>query len=390
MPASPSPFKSSEAPLQLLLFVDGRPDSWEQLRQVRQYLKDKNNEVDWELEAIEVGEKPYLVEHFKLVATPALVKIHPEPQQTLTGSDVVEQLARCWPRWRRSVEDYIRQRTQANSRSLGDGSEHSLGSIANSAQVIQLSDEIFQLKQEKEALEEQLRFKERLISMLAHEIRNPLTATAMAIDTLDAVGYTNLAEGKKLTPAQFTSLIKLARSQTRAIDSMIGDILPASRGESKLQIQPKQLDLGYLCFEILEQQQERLQAKSLQLDTDIPNDLPYAYADGERIRQVLMNLLDNAVKYTPEGGCIGVSILHRTSQKIQIGISDTGPGIPSDEQQSIFEEEFRLQRDRSKDGYGIGLALCERIVRSHYGRIWVDSVSGRGSTFYFTLPVYRS
>ena len=390
MPASPSPFKSSEAPLQLLLFVDGRPDSWEQLRQVRQYLKEKNHEVDWELEAIEVGEKPYLVEHFKLVATPALVKIHPEPQQTLTGSDVVEQLARCWPRWRRSVEDYIRQRTQANSRSLGDGSEHSLGSIANSAQVIQLSDEIFQLKQEKEALEEQLRFKDRLISMLAHEIRNPLTATAMAIDTLDAVGYTNLAEGKKLTPAQFTSLIKLARSQTRAIDRMIGDILQASRGESKLQIQPKQLDMGYLCFEILEQQQERLQAKSLQLDTDIPNDLPYAYADGERIRQVLMNLLDNALKYTPEGGCIGVSILHRTSQKIQIGISDTGPGIPSDEQQSIFEEEFRLQRDRSKDGYGIGLALCERIVRSHYGRIWVDSVSGRGSTFYFTLPVYRS
>ena len=390
MPASPSPFKSSEAPLQLLLFVDGRPDSWEQLRQVRQYLKDKNNEVDWELEAIEVGEKPYLVEHFKLVATPALVKIHPEPQQTLTGSDVVEQLARCWPRWRRSVEDYIRQRTQANSRSLRDGSEHSLGSIANSAQVIQLSDEIFQLKQEKEALEEQLRFKERLISMLAHEIRNPLTATAMAIDTLDAVGYTNLAEGKKLTPAQFTSLIKLARSQTRAIDSMIGDILQASRGESKLQIQPKQLDLRDLCFEILEHQHERLQAKSLQLKTDIPNDLPYAHADGERIRQVLMNLLDNALKYTPEGGCIGVSILHRTSQKIQIGISDTGPGIPSDEQQSIFEEEFRLQRDRSKDGYGIGLALCERIVRSHYGRIWVDSVSGRGSTFYFTLPVYRS
>lgn len=390
MPASPSPFKSSEAPLQLLLFVDGRPDSWEQLRQVRQYLKDKNNEVDWELEAIEVGEKPYLVEHFKLVATPALVKIHPEPQQTLTGSDVVEQLARCWPRWRRSVEDYIRQRTQANSRSLGEGSEHSLGSIANSAQVIQLSDEIFQLKQEKEALEEQLRFKDRLISMLAHEIRNPLTATAMAIDTLDAVGYTNLAEGKKLTPAQFTSLIKLARSQTRAIDSMIGDILQASRGESKLQIQPKQLDLSDLCFEILEQQHERLQAKSLQLQTDIPNDLPYAHADGERIRQVVMNLLDNALKYTPEGGCIGVSILHRTSQKIQIGISDTGPGIPSDEQQSIFEEEFRLQRDRSKDGYGIGLALCERIVRSHYGRIWVDSVSGRGSTFYFTLPVYRS
>ncbi|MDY6940372.1 MAG: histidine kinase [Cyanobacteriota bacterium] len=389
MPTSPEPFKPSEAPLQLLLFVDRRPSSWEQLRQVREYLKEKHHEVDWELEAVEVGDKPYLVEHFKLVATPALVKIHPEPQQTLTGSDLVEQLTQYWPRWKHSVENYLKQ-ARASSPSATDASENPRSSIASSAQIIQLSDEIFQLKQEKEALQEQLRFNERLISMLAHEIRNPLTATSMAIDTLDTVGYDNLLEGKKLTHEQFHSLIKLARTQTRAIDRMIGDILQASRGETKLRIQPKQVDLGSLCSEVLEEQRERLEAKSLQLETDIPKDLPYAYADLERVRQVLMNLLDNAGKYTPEGGQIGVSVLHRTSQKIQIGISDTGPGIPSEEQQSIFEDEFRLKRDRSKDGYGIGLALCERIVRSHYGRIWVDSVPGRGSTFYFTLPVYRS
>ncbi|MBE9042145.1 histidine kinase, partial [Oscillatoriales cyanobacterium LEGE 11467] len=183
MPASPSQFNSSEAPLQLLLFVDGRPSSWEQLRQVLAYLKEKNNEVDWDLKTIKVSEKPYLVEHFKLVATPALIKIHPEPQQTLAGSYIVEQLARCWPRWRRSVEDCTEKTSEPNPLEKTASSDRSLGSIANSAQVIQLSDEIFQLKQEKEELQELLRFKERLISMLAHEIRNPLTATSMAIDT---------------------------------------------------------------------------------------------------------------------------------------------------------------------------------------------------------------
>jgi two-component system, OmpR family, clock-associated histidine kinase SasA len=103
---------------------------------------------------------------------------------------------------------------------------------------------------------------------------------------------------------------------------------------------------------------------------------------------VLINLLDNAIKYTPDGGSIEISMLHRTSQKIQVSISDTGPGIPPENQVRIFEEQFRLERDEQEDGYGIGLALCQRIVRAHYGQIWVDSSPDRGSCFHFTLPVY--
>jgi two-component system clock-associated histidine kinase SasA len=122
---------------------------------------------------------------------------------------------------------------------------------------------------------------------------------------------------------------------------------------------------------------------------DIPSDLPLVYADPERVRQVLINLLDNAIKYAPAQGTIAISVLHRTTQKVQVSICDNGPGVPEENHERIFEEHFRLKRDEAQEGYGIGLALCQRIVRAHYGQIWVDSVPNQGSCFHFTLPVYR-
>jgi two-component system, OmpR family, clock-associated histidine kinase SasA len=389
--ASPSNFDRAEIPLQLLLFVDRRPSSWEQLRRVRQYLQDIQCGFGYDLEAIDVEEKPYLAEHFKLVATPALVKIHPHPQETIAGSDLVAQLERYWMRWQRSVEEYLKHFHFPSEEADGEPTTTARGFVATSTRVIQLSDEIFRLKQENEELKEQLRFKERSISILAHELRNPLTAASIAIETLESLGnfYANRnpAENAKPIPIQYEQLIAHARTQTRIIERMIADMLGASQGEGKLRIQPKQLDLRRLCLDALKQQQKRIQAKAQEVKTDIPNDLPYAYADGERIRQVLINLLDNAVKYTPKGGTIGISMLHRTSQKLQISVRDTGPGVPSDQQIRIFEEQVRLERDEEEEGYGIGLALCQRIVRAHYGQIWVDS-SDRGSCFHFTLPVY--
>ena len=119
----------------------------------------------------------------------------------------------------------------------------------------------------------------------------------------------------------------------------------------------------------------------------IPLNLPSVYGDEELIRQVVVNLLENATKYTPEGGKISFHIIHRTSQKVQVSVSDTGPGIPEEKQERIFEGHFRLQRDEAKEGYGLGLALCRKIIGAHYGQIWVDSVPGQGSSFHFTLPV---
>ncbi|MEB3313859.1 MAG: ATP-binding protein, partial [Cyanobacteriota bacterium] len=157
----------------------------------------------------------------------------------------------------------------------------------------------------------------------------------------------------------------------------------------ELQLHPQELDLVTLCCDVANGFKDQLQAKQQRLSQEIPTDLPTVYADGNQVKRVITNLLDNAIKYTPQGGQVSLIALHRTTQKVQVGVIDTGPGIPPENRDKVFEESFRLQRDSSKEGYGLGLALCQRIIRAHYGQIWVDSVPEEGSAFYFTLPVYR-
>jgi two-component system clock-associated histidine kinase SasA len=263
--------------------------------------------------------------------------------------------------------------------------------VAVSAELIKLSDEVFRLKQEKDKLQEQLNFKDRVIAMLAHDLRNPLTAAAIAIETLQSNYNIEMATFTRLKPTMVAHLLKQARSQTKTIDRMIADLLQVGQGkDTEIPILPQKMEIGNLCLDVLEELRDRYVAKSQHIETDIPQDLPNVYADPERVRQVLINLLDNAIKYTPEGGTISIAGLHRTTQKIQFSIGDTGPGIPVEKRDRIFENHYRLQRDKSIDGYGIGLCLCQRIIQSHYGQIWVDSTPNGGAWFHFTLPVYPS
>ncbi len=446
MQANPDQLNITDYPLQLLLFIDKRPSSREQVRQVGTALKELREECEFELQIIDVSEQPYLAEYFRLIATPALIKIHPEPRQTLAGSTLVQQLQHWWIHWQRSVVEYsastlasaagsgamevrslkqtlaleiaavtpqtgdsmgapfsnapianlespiLSEAEQSTLRSLKDSfdSSASFNLVMRSTELIRLSDEVFRLKREKEDLEHQLQFKDQILAMLAHDLRNPLTATSIALETLERDCNPQDGIESILTLQLKTRLLNHARTQTRAIDRMITDVLQAARGiGSDARIHPHKLDLGALCVDVLNDLQDRFQEKSQQVETDIPSDLPMILADGERIRQVLINLLDNAVKYTPPGGTIQLAALHRTTQKVQISVGDNGPGIPPENQERIFEERFRLQRDEDKEGYGIGLSLCQRIVRAHYGQIWVDSTSNQGSCFHFTLPVFR-
>jgi two-component system clock-associated histidine kinase SasA len=368
--------------LQLLLFIDARPSSQENIDQIKTYLEGLRAEYKFELQIYEISEQPHLVEHFKLVATPALVKNHPEPRHTLAGGDLVAQIKKWWPRWLRPMsqsEEYDRENE--------DKSPFSLPSASCSAELMLLSDEIFTLKKEKQKLLEQLGFKDQLLAMLAHDLRSPLTVASIALETLE-LGYKQGED--KLSPKIKEHLHKQARKQFQLMDRMITDLLQASKNvNAQLEIKPKKFYLQSLCEDILRQFASCFEAKFQKLNQDLPQDLPPVYADEELIRQVMVNLLDNANKYTPEGGTVEVSILHRTSQKIQVTVSDSGPGVPQEKQEQIFEEHFRLKRDRGKKGYGLGLALCRNIIRVHYGQIWVDRNSHQGSCFHFTLPVYR-
>ncbi|TVQ44938.1 MAG: histidine kinase [Gloeocapsa sp. DLM2.Bin57] len=366
-------------PLQLLLFVDERPSSQDNIQQIKKYLQNLLADYPFELEVIEITKKPHLVEYFRIIATPALVKIFPEPRHTLAGSNLVMQLQKWWEHWKPTKQEQLNSDTELLSLDKS--------SWSYSRELMELNDEIFCLKKEKEELLEQLRFKDQILAMLAHDLRSPLTAASIAIETLELVQ--NYSENER-NQALKDNLNKQIKQQFQIMNRMITDLLQASKNmSSRLRVKPDELYLNPLCEEILEQFIPHFQDKSLHLTEDIPQDLPSVYGDKELIRQVIVNLLDNAVKYTPENGMISIFILHRTTQKVQISIADTGPGIPEEKREHIFEGHFRLQRDEEKEGYGLGLYLCRKIVRAHYGNIWVDSIPNQGSCFHFTLPVYR-
>jgi two-component system clock-associated histidine kinase SasA len=378
--------QNSPAPvlLQLLLFVDDRPHSQENVQQIQTYLKELKTDCSFELQVIEITEQPHLVEHFRLVATPSLVKISPAPRQTLTGSNIVNQLKKWWPHWEQAIAEQLFERSKLEEATTI--LSNNPVSFRDSAESMRLSDEIFRLKQEKEELLEQVKFKDQILAMLAHDLRSPLTAATIAVDTLELLHQKPECERK---PELEQRIYYQARQQFRIMNRLIKDILQASKNfSSQFEIHNHQFYLQNLCGEILSLYRDRCDAKSLTLQIDIPQDLPSIYADEELLQQVFANLLDNAIKYTPNGGKISVSVLHRTNQKIQVSIADTGPGIPESKQENIFEGHFRLTRDEAKDGYGLGLSFCRKIIRAHYGQIWVDSVLGQGSCFQFTLPVY--
>ena len=390
MEDSSTSFDDSRAPLKLLLFIDKRPSLAAQVRQIKEYLTTLETDFAFSREVVDIGEQPYLAEHYKLVASPALLKIAPPPQQMLAGSDIVNQLERWWPKWQQEHLASL-ELLSTDSDTLANFADETTNPLAYSAEIMKLSDEIFRLNQTKEELEAQLRFKDRIISMMAHDLRNPLTAASIAVETLE-LGYSpNQTRQLTLSPELTGQLLKHAKTQIRAINRMITDILKAARGASmELQLYPQELDLPSLCLEVVDAFQNRIDAKQQRLTTEIPQDLPTVYADGTQVKRVVTNLLDNAIKYTPAGGGVSIVALHRTTQKVQVTVTDTGPGIPSENRDHIFEESYRLQRDVTEEGYGLGLALCQRIIRAHYGQIWVDSAPGDGSSFYFTLPVYRA
>ncbi|MEM0979683.1 MAG: histidine kinase [Cyanobacteria bacterium P01_H01_bin.58] len=385
-------FDAAQVPIKLLLFIDQRPSSGEYAQQLRNHLKNLDSEQAFSLEVIDVSEQPYLVEHFKLIATPALVKFSPGKQQVITGSDILTQLDQWWPYWKQDAEASWHNLPDDAPNTLTNGASQAEEELSHSVEVMKLSDEIFRLKQDKEDLEAQLRFKNRIVAMLAHDLRNPLTAASIAVETLE-LGYGAKASQSKtrLSPDLTVQLLHHAKNQIRAMDHMISDILQTAKGATAdLQIQPQEVAFDRMFTEALASMRNKCEARQQEVEVDIPQDLPNVYVDPGQIQRVLSNLLDNAIKYTPENGAISLTALHRTTQKIQVCIQDTGPGISEDNYEKIFEERFRLQRDESKDGYGLGLALCRRIIRAHYGQIWVESKLGEGSQFFFTLPVYRS
>jgi two-component system, OmpR family, clock-associated histidine kinase SasA len=390
-------YPSSNPPksLQLLLFLDERMTSYVHNQEIRDKLAILNVEDSFELQVVDVGKQPDLAEYYRVIATPALLKLYPKPRQILAGSNLSDQIDNWWERWQEELSaeggDLVDPRGDSAGvdrqlpKKLLLSDSHSYVS-----KVLKLTDEVFTLKQEKEELLDRLKLQDRAMSVLAHDLRNPLTAAALALGTLEIIHNPQDYRANTLDPVKVARLIDRARTQLQSIDRLVNDILqPRATTSNQLDICPQKLDLGQLVLEVVAQLEAQLKTKSQVITTDLPQDTPPVYGDMAKLRQVIVNLLDNAIKYTPDRGQIHVSALHRTAQTIQVSITDNGLGIPAEKQKAIFQDRHRLDRDLSQSGYGIGLSVCQQIIRAHYGQIWVESAPGKGSVFNFTLLVHQ-
>jgi two-component system, OmpR family, clock-associated histidine kinase SasA len=386
---------NSSKSLQLLLFLDERMTSYIHNQEIRDKLAILNVEDSFELQVVDVGKQPDLAEYYRVIATPALLKLYPKPRQILAGSNLIDQIDNWWERWQEELEaagsDLVDPSSELKNLDRQSPRQLLLSDSHNYvSKVIKLTDEIFTLKQEKEELLDRLKLQDRAMSVLAHDLRNPLTAAALALGTLEIIHNPQDYRANALDPVKVARLIDRARTQLQSIDRLVNDILqPRATTSNQLDICPQKLDLTQLVVGVVAQLEAQLKTKSQVITTDIPQDIPPVYGDVAKLRQVIVNLLDNAIKYTPDRGQIHISALHRTAQTIQVSITDNGLGIPAENQKNIFQDRSRLDRDLSQSGYGIGLSVCQQIVRAHYGQIWVESFPGKGSVFNFTLLVHQ-
>ena len=358
---------SSRPSLHLLLVASRRHLASADLRSLISTLRQDDCGFDVKLELADPSEHPELLELHRLVATPALVKLDPQPRQVFAGNTLTQQLRASLPRWKQmevvtSLGHSLRPPEIAGSRTQRE---------------VQLEDQLLVLRQENETLIERLGVQERLLRMVAHELRTPLTAAKLALQS-HSLGQIDEPRFRDVLNRRLDDIEALSR-----------DLLEVGTTRWEALFNPQRLALGQVAAEAILELEKLWIGRDIKLVTDIPDDLPDVYADQRRMRQVMLNLLENALKFTPDQGRVSLTLLHRTCQWIQVSICDTGPGIPTSEQQRIFQDRVRLpQTSSTTSGFGVGLSVCRRIAEVHGGRIWVVSEPGEGACFHFTVPVW--
>jgi histidine kinase len=243
-------------------------------------------------------------------------------------------------------------------------------------ELAELSDSFNQMAVQLEQVESMRR---KLLGDVSHELRTPLTAIK---------GYMEgLIDG--VIPAEPETFLQIHAEADR-LSRLVDDLQELSRVESKayvLDFQP--LDISLLVDTAIRRLVIHAREKQIELRSDLPIDLPFVLADTDRITQVLINLIGNAIAYTPVNGSVTISGSWR-GDKVKIAVTDTGIGITPEHLPHVFDRFYRVDKSRSRQaggGSGIGLTIARHLVEAHGGSIWVESAGeGQGSTFIFTMP----
>lgn len=230
----------------------------------------------------------------------------------------------------------------------------------------------------REQLEEEMKRRAEFTRALVHELKTPLTPIAASSEVLAMI----------LTAEPMKSMAENINRGARNLNKRIDELLELARSElNVLRIDPSNMDLRPLLRQINAEMLAMAIEHDQTLQLIMPDSLGIINADAVRIRQVMENLLTNALKYTPQGGTITISA-RIDGENVLVQVQDNGPGLSESEAERVFQPYYRKERDRDHlSGLGLGLALCKTLIDLHGGEIWVETEAGKGSTFSFTLPL---
>lgn len=218
------------------------------------------------------------------------------------------------------------------------------------------------------------------VANVSHELRTPLSLIKGFAETL--------LGGAKDNPEVATRFLQKIERHANRLTNLIEDLLTISRLESgQVTLRLSTVELREFAGRIADDIQGRTLEKGVTIENEIPADLK-ARVDIDRLQQVFFNLLDNALKYGRTGGRIIMGGRDSPHNRVQLYVSDNGPGIPPEALERVFERFYRIDKARSREtgGTGLGLSIVKHIVQSHGGEVWVESELGRGASFFFTLP----
>jgi len=233
---------------------------------------------------------------------------------------------------------------------------------------------------------QQLEFKNQFLSHVSHELRTPLTC----IHQFTSLLFDGLAG--EINPEQRDHLGTILKSVNQ-LGAMVRDLLEASRAESgKIRIEPRCVSIVDLIRLAVTMVQATAREKQVGLEIGVDTRIPFVYGDPDRILEVLINLIDNGIKFTPSGGSVAVQacLVETDPEFVYLSVADTGSGISPEAKALIFERLYQDPNavDNSRKGLGLGLFISRELVGLHGGRIWVATELGHGSTFSFTLPLF--
>jgi two-component system, OmpR family, phosphate regulon sensor histidine kinase PhoR len=224
------------------------------------------------------------------------------------------------------------------------------------------------------------RMRRDFVANISHELRTPLASVRLLIETLLA--------GAKDEPDVATRMLNQMLGEIDSITQLAQELLDLSLIEAgQMPMQVTHADLGEIAAEQIIHYEPMAQQKQIVVKNDVAEGVNVE-VDQKMIGRVLGNLIHNAIKFTPDRGRITIGAAP-ADDKIKVSVTDTGAGIPQEDLPRIFERFYKVDRARGKSGTGLGLAIARHVVEAHGGRIWAESVEGKGATFYFTLPTAK-